>query len=149
MSLSEDVPAPPAGPGFIRLGSWPYRLEYAAATIAILLVLFVWRLLILHELPATDVALVVFWVVWPDLASFLPIGLASRRSREWPRWGPTVYNVFHSLLVWAAVFVVWTLLSGQINWPLLGWAGHITADRAVGFYLRAPGEPSRASGTAE
>lgn len=149
MSLSTDVPAPPWGPGFLRLNSWAYRIEYAAASTAILLILFVWRLLILRQLPAPEVALTIFWIVWPDLASFPPIGLASRGSREWPNWGPRVYNLFHSLLVWAVVFVTWSLLSGGINWPLLGGAGHITTDRAVGFYLRAPGRPSEAPAVPE
>lgn len=129
--------APSRVPGFLRLDSWPYRLEYAAATVAILGILFVWRLWILHALPPIDLAATLFWIVWPDLLAFVPIGVASRASHEWPRWGPTVYNVPHSLIVWAAVFGTWSWLSGGIVWPLLGWAGHITADRAVGYHLRA------------
>ncbi|MCI4333645.1 MAG: hypothetical protein L3K01_08015 [Thermoplasmata archaeon] len=135
---SEDVPAPPWGPGFLRLNSGWYRAEYAAATIAILLVVFGWRWLLLHDLPAQGLGLAVFWAIWPDLAAFVPIGIALRGSRKWPSWGPTLYNVFHNFLVWGAVFAVWSLVTGQIAWPLLTWAGHITADRATGFYLRAP-----------
>jgi hypothetical protein len=135
---SRDVPAPPWGPGFLRLNSWVYRAEYAVATIAILALLFGWRWLILNDLPWPGLVLTIFWAIWPDLAAFVPIGIASRKSQDWPSWGPTLYNGVHNLLVWAAVFVVWSYVSGGIVWPLLAWAGHITADRAVGFYLRAP-----------
>ena len=138
MASSRAPPAPPWGPGFLRLDTWPYRAEYAAATVAIVVVLFVWRLAILHDFPAFDIGLAVFWMVWPDLVAFVPIGFASRGAREWPSWGPTVYNATHSLLVWGAVFVAWSALAGTIVWPLLGWAGHITADRTFGYYLRAP-----------
>ncbi|MCI4368444.1 MAG: hypothetical protein L3K09_02630, partial [Thermoplasmata archaeon] len=66
------------------------------------------------------------------------IGLASKGSRDWPSWGPTLYNLLHTFLLWAAVFGLWSLLTGQIAWPLLAWAGHITADRAAGYHLRGP-----------
>jgi hypothetical protein len=136
---SGDAPRPPWGPGFLRLNSWVYRAEYAAATLAILVLLFGWRWIILRDFPWPSLLLTVFWAAWPDLAAFLPIGLASKGSRHWPSWGPALYNSVHNLLVWGAVFLLWSFLSGQIAWPLLAWAGHITADRAVGFYLRAPG----------
>jgi hypothetical protein len=42
------------------------------------------------------------------------------------------------------VFVAWSFVTGEIAWPLLAWAGHITADRAAGYYLRAPSTPSSA-----
>lgn len=135
---SVDAPAPGAGPGFLRLSSWPYRLEYAAATLVIMGLLFVWRLGILHDLPPEDIALTLFWLVWPDLVAFVPIGLAARGSQKWPSWGALVYDVPHSLLVWAGVFAAWSVVAGGIAWPLLGWAAHITTDRAVGYYLRAP-----------
>jgi hypothetical protein len=35
------------------------------------------------------------------------------------------------------VFAIWSIMSGAVQWPLLGWAGHVTADRSVGYYLRA------------
>jgi hypothetical protein len=135
---SGDAPAPPWGPGFVRLNSWLYRAEYAAATLAIVVLLFGWRWLILREFPWPGFLFTVFWAVWPDLAAFLPIGLASRGSREWPTWGPALYNSVHNLLVWGAVFLLAGALAGQIVWPLLAWAGHITADRAAGYHLRAP-----------
>ena len=135
---SREVPAPPWGPGFLRLTSWVYRAEYAVATLAILFLLFGWRLLIVQALPWPSLLLTLFWLVWPDLAAFVPIGIASKGSEGWPAWGPTLYNSVHNLLVWGAVFVLWSLLARQIEWPLLGWAGHITADRAFGYYLRAP-----------
>jgi hypothetical protein len=144
---SHDAGAPPWGPGFLRLNAWPYRAEYAAATIAILIVLFGWRGVIEHDLPWTVLLAVGFWALWPDLVAFLPIGLASRDGTRWPHWGPGLYNVFHSLLVWAVVFALWSWLNGQIGWPLLAWAGHITADRAAGFHLRASQAPSSTIGS--
>ena len=137
----DDARAPPWGPGFLRLNSWVYRVEYAVATITILVLLLGWRWIILNDLPWPSLLLVVFWAIWPDLAAFVPIGIASRGSRDWPRWGPALYNSVHNLLLWGAVFVVWSFLAGQIVWPLLAWAGHITADRAAGFYLRSPSKP--------
>jgi hypothetical protein len=140
--VSQDAQNPPWGPGFLRLNSWLYRAEYAVATSAILFLLFGWRWFIVHDLPWPSLVLTVFWAIWPDLAAFLPIGLASKGSRGWPSWGPSLYNSVHNLLVWAAVFTIWSLLIGQIDWPMLAWAGHITADRAAGYYLRAPTGPS-------
>ncbi len=135
---SSDAPAPPWGPGFLRLTSAWYRAEYAAATMAILLIVFGWRWLLLRDLSGTQLLLTVFWAIWPDIAAFVPIGLASRGGKDWPSWGPTLYNLAHNFLVWGAVFVGWSYLTGEIAWPLLAWAGHITADRAAGYYLRAP-----------
>ncbi|MCI4337360.1 MAG: hypothetical protein L3K18_00280 [Thermoplasmata archaeon] len=132
------MPAPRWGPGFLRLNSWVYRAEYGAATIAILLVVFVWRGLLLKDLPWPSVLLTIFWAVWPDLAAFVPIGIAARSSSGWPSWGPTLYNTVHNLLVWGVVFSLWSFAAGHIEWPMLAWAGHITADRASGYYLRAP-----------
>ncbi len=103
-------------------------------TIILLVVLFYWRLFVVKDL---NLLTTVFWIIFPDLASFIPIGLAMRGAKEWPHWGPGLYNFFHTLLVWIPVFAVWSILSGAIQWPLLGWAGHITADRSVGYYLRA------------
>jgi hypothetical protein len=139
--VSQDAPAPPWGPGFLRLNSALYRAEYAALTVAILVLIFGWRGLVLHDLPWTVVLQVAFWAVWPDLAAFVPIGVASQGGRRWPSWAPNLYNSVHSLLVWGAVFLVWSGLTGQIQWPLLAWAGHITADRAAGYYLRAERTP--------
>ena len=142
---SDDARAPPWGPGFLRLNSWIYRAEYGAATIAILALLLGWRWILLHDLPLPSLLLVVFWAIWPDLAAFVPIGIASRGSHDWPSWGPALYNSVHNLLLWGAVFLLWSFLAGQIVWPLLAWAGHITADRAVGFYLRSPKRPHTAT----
>ncbi len=90
-----------------------------------------------RDLLGTDLSLawVFFWVVFPDLA-FLPIGLGWRASGRWPAWGSTVYNGTHSLLVWAGVLGAWSMLQGAVEWPLLGWAIHITLDRAMGYWLR-------------
>jgi len=129
---------PPWGPGFLGLDSWIYRLEYAVGLIAILWVLFGWQWWIVKDLPVGSIALTVFWFVWPDLGAFLPIGLAVRGGKPWPGWGPSLYNGLHTFLVWAGVFVVWSVAAGSVPWPLLGWAAHIAMDRASGFYLRAP-----------
>ena len=137
---SDDLPAISQVPGFLSLDSWLYRLEYAVATVAILAILFVWRLGVLHALPPTAIGLTLFRIVWPDIFAFVPIGLASRRSHEWPKWGATVYHFPHSLLVWVAVFGAWSWLSAGVAWPLLGWAAHITADRAAGYHLRVRSE---------
>jgi hypothetical protein len=110
-----------------------YRLEMLLITIILLVVLFYWRLLVVKDL---NLLATVFWIIFPDLASFIPIGLAMRGAKEWPHWGPGLYNFFHTFLVWIPVFALWSILSGSVQWALLGWAGHITADRSVGYYLR-------------
>lgn len=135
LEASRDAPPPRAGPPFLRLDGWPYRLEMATAGIAVLVLLFYWRWWAVGDL---DLALTVFWLVWPDLVAFLPIGVAGRGRPSWPSWGPTLYDASHSYLVWLAVFVPWSLWAGGVVWPLLGWVGHIAVDRAVGYYLRAP-----------
>ncbi len=104
------------------------------ATLAIIVILFYWRLLVVKDL---NLPLTIFWILWPDLGSFIPIGLATRSSKEWPRWGSALYNLLHTFLVWIPVFAVWSIATSSVQWPLLGWAGHVTADRAVGYYLRA------------
>jgi hypothetical protein len=85
---------------------------------------------------------VVFWVIFPDLAAFIPIAASSER-RQWPSWGASLYNVFHTAVVWVAVFALAWLAMGSIYLPLLGWLLHITTDRTAGYYLRvtssAPG----------
>jgi hypothetical protein len=91
-SSGRDSFASSPTPGFLRLDSWPYRLEYAVATVAILAILFVWRIGILHALPPAAIGLTLFWMVWPDLLAFVPIGVASRASHQWPKWGSMVYN---------------------------------------------------------
>ena len=42
------------------------------------MVLFGWRWLVLHDVSWSDFLLIFFWAIWPDLAAFLPIGLASK-----------------------------------------------------------------------
>jgi Domain of unknown function (DUF4260) len=120
------------GPGFQDARSKLFRLEYAAASIAIVGYL-VWRSV---YLGGVDWLQVIFWVVFPDLASFIPIGASSKR-RDWPPWGAKLYNVFHTVLIWAVALAVSWLALGVVYWPLFGWLGHITVDRAVGYTLRA------------
>jgi len=120
------------GPAFQAASSRLYRLEYVVATLAILGYL-VYRWLHLGGLdwPAT-----VFWILFPDLVAFIPIGLSSKR-REWPAWGSYLYNAFHNALVWGLAFGLLWLALGTPYWPILGWLGHIAADRAVGYGLRS------------
>lgn len=138
MSATGDLPPQRWGPQFLRLASWPYRAEYAVASVAILVLLFGGRLGLGLPFNWSFVGLVAFWFVWPDLAAFIPIGVAGRSGR-WPRWGAVLYDVFHSFLPWLAVFTAWSVLAQSVPWALLGWALHITADRSFGYYLRAPG----------
>jgi hypothetical protein len=108
----------------------------AALTVVLFAILFYWRLLRVRDL---DLVWTVFWFLWPDIAAFLPIGVASRGTGTWPRWGPHLYNLVHSFLPWAAVFGTVWVVSASIPWPLLGWAAHISLDRSVGYYLRHSG----------
>ena len=120
------------GPDFQAAGSKLYKAEYAAATAAILAYL-VYRWLYQGGLdwPST-----VFWMLFPDLLAFIPIGLSSKR-KEWPAWGSYLYDVSHTGLVWGSAFAALWLVLGGPYLPLLGWIGHITADRALGFGLRS------------
>jgi len=120
------------GPGFQDARSVLYRTEYLAVSFAIFGYLL-WRSLFVG---GVDWLQVVFWVAFPDLVSFLAIGLSSKR-REWPSWGSSVYNSFHTILVWGAAFAVSWIAFGAVYWPLFGWLGHITVDRASGYALRA------------
>jgi len=129
---SRDAAPPRWGPAFLRLTAWPYRLEMAVFTIGLIAVL-VWRFVV----GDLNVVATVFWFLWPDLVAFVPIGVAVRGGRRWPSWGPALYNAAHSFLVVVPVIAVGTILAGRIEWAILGWAGHITLDRAVGYHLRA------------
>ncbi len=100
-SPTKDVKPPPWGPAFLKLSAWPYRAEMAVLTLALAVLLSYWRLIVVGDL---DVLATLFWILRPDLASFLPIGLAMRGGTSWPGWGPSLYNVFHTFLVWAPVF---------------------------------------------
>jgi len=120
------------GPGFQDARSVLYRTEYSVISFTIFGYLL-WRSL---YVGGVDWLQVIFWVAFPDLVSFLAIGLSSKR-REWPSWGSSVYNSFHTILVWGAAFAASWVASGAIYWPLFGWLGHITVDRASGYALRA------------
>jgi hypothetical protein len=137
MRESQDVPRPPWGPAFLSLGSWPYRVEYAIGTVAILVLVLGWRGLVLHELSTADVLLFVLFLFLPDIVAFVPMALSRSPKGNWPSWGPSLYNGMHSLLVWSGAFLVAWALTGTIFWPILGWAAHITLDRAVGYHLRS------------
>jgi hypothetical protein len=126
------------GPDFQEAGSRLYRAEYAAITLAVAGYLL-WRT---FYAGGVDWLQVVFWAVLPDLAAFVPIGASSQR-KGWPSWGPYLYNLFHTPLSWGLVFVVLLAVLREPYWPLLGWLGHITADRAVGYGLRAKAPSAR------
>jgi Domain of unknown function (DUF4260) len=120
------------GPAFQDARSKLYRSEYGLISVVILIFLG-WRY---FQTPSLFFILeIIFWAIFPDLASFIPIGLSSNK-RAWPRWGALVYNFFHTILVWALVFVIAFLIFKTPRWELLGWLAHISADRAVGYGLR-------------
>ncbi len=119
------------GPGFQRADSRLYRLECGVITIAVLGYL-IWRA---QNLGGVDILQTVGWVFFPDVVAFVPIGLSAKRQ-AWPIWGANLYNSVHNLLVWGLVFALTWLVLPAPYWPLLGWLGHITADRALGFGLR-------------
>src|SRR5260370_40939420 len=95
--ISEDGKPPRNGPGFLRLNSIAYRLEMLLITIALLVVLFYWRLFVVKDL---NLLVTVFWVVFPDLRPFIPLALAVRGGKESPRLGPGPSNFFPTFLVW-------------------------------------------------
>lgn len=78
------------------------------------------------------------WILFPDIIAFIPIGISSSRQ-TWPRWGGYLYNTVHNLLIWGLVFASAWIFLHTPYWPLFGWLGHITADRALGFGLRETG----------
>mgnify|MGYP001584512556 FL=1 len=82
-----------------------------------------------------DIWQIVFWAVFPDIVSFVPIGLSTKQG-DWPKWGSTLYNPFHTLLLWGLLFFSLFIVFHNLYWPLLGWLGHITMERAVGYALR-------------
>lgn len=128
--------SPKWGPGFQSIDSNLYRAEYAGLFLGILVCL-VWRGAELAGGAATIYwGSIVFWLILPDLVSFIPIGLFSKGG-SWPSWGARLYNTFHSAVVCGLVFVSSWLFLQTVYLPLLAWFGHIAADRAVGFYLRS------------
>ncbi|HEV8359084.1 MAG TPA: DUF4260 family protein [Candidatus Thermoplasmatota archaeon] len=131
--LTRDAHAPGWGPGFARFTSWPYRLEWIVATLLLAGALFGWRMTVHKDL---DLAATAAWIVLPDLV-FLPIAFGMRGGRRWPRWGSLAYNATHSFVVFALVFGAVSLAAWHVAWPMLGWALHLSADRALGFWLRA------------
>ena len=75
------------------------------------------------------------------MASFIPIGVATRGANE--RLVGDLDSTISSKR-FSSGFL--SLQSGAMQWPLLGWAGRITADRSVGYYLRATSRESRLAG---
>ncbi len=129
---------PQSGPGFQGAKSRLYRAEYALITIAII-VFLVWRYL--YASGTLNILEFILWIIFPDLAAFIPIGVASKKG-VWPNWGASLYNFFHTILVWTAIFAVTWIILRTPHWELLGWLGHITTDRAVGYALRETKKPA-------
>ena len=119
------------GPDFLEAGSRLYRAEYAALSVAVVGYL-VWRGLSLEEV---NVVQTLFWVVFPDLVAFVPIGVSGNRG-EWPSWGAYVYDAVHNLITWGLVFAAAWFVLGVPSWPIFGWLAHITVDRTMGYGLR-------------
>ena len=115
----------------MEAGSRLYRAEYGAVSIAITAYIG-WRSIFLG---GVNLPLTVFWVLFPDLVAFIPIGLSSKR-REWPKWGAYLYDAVHNVIAWGIVFVAAWFVFRSLAWPLFGWLLHITVDRTVGYGLR-------------
>ena len=124
------------GPGFQGARSRLYRAEYVLISLAIFAYL-IWRSV---TVGGVDWFQTLFWLVFPDIVSFVPIGATSKR-REWPPWGANLYNASHSILTWGLGLVLLSVGLGSFYWPLLGWLIHITGDRAAGYALRASSAP--------
>lgn len=86
-----------------------------------------------------------FWGVFPDLFAFaIPfilvifrvitgeMSLASFGEHHVPVAGfdlaAYLYQWSHSLVIWAAVFIIVWIISKRLRWELLGWALHILID---------------------
>jgi len=122
---------PKFGPGFQEWNSKIYRIEWSAIFLSIVGYL-VWRSFTFGDVDGLQT---IFWAIFPDLAAFIPIGIATR-EKVWPKWGSAVYNLFHNILLLGLTFVMLWVLFGDPYWPLFGWFAHITLDRAVGYGLR-------------
>ena len=138
MSQQKEPRSGQFGPGFQNARSRLYRSEYALITVSILIFL-AWRYI--YSSGSVSILEIAFWAIFPDLVAFAAIGAASKKG-VWPTWGSYVYNVSHTILVWAAVFAVTWVVLGSPHWELLGWLGHISADRAVGYGLRETKKPA-------
>jgi len=136
--INELTKKPEFGPPFQSATSKLYRSEYGIISLAIAAYL-VWRWV---YVASFDLPSFIFFVLLPDLAAFIPIGLSAERQR-WPSWGPDLYNLFHTISIWVLVFALAWLVLKSPYFPLLGWLLHITADRSLGFALR--GKPPKGS----
>ena len=65
-------------------------------TIILLVVLFYWRLFVVKDL---NLLTTVFWIIFPDLGSFIPIGLTMRGAKEWRAGDPL--STTSSILSWS------------------------------------------------
>src|SRR3989442_5280641 len=92
--------SPKWGPGFQSIDSNLYRAEYAGLFLGILVYL-VWKGAGLAGGAATIYwSSFVFWLILPDVASFIPIGLLSKGGR-WPSWGAPLQHLSQRSSLWA------------------------------------------------
>lgn len=116
----------------METGTRLHRLEHALLALG-LAGLLGWIVFVERR---TDAWRALGWLVMPDLV-FLPILIASRsRGGRWPRWGASLYNATHTHVTMLAGWIGASLVAGHVVWPMLAWALHIEADRALGFDLR-------------
>ena len=122
------------GPGFQSSTSKLFRAEYALISFVIIayLVYNYWT-----GIGWLDILALIFFGALPDIGTFIPIGVASSKKKgAWPSWGSSVYNTFHTILLWALVFALFWFVFRSPYLPLFGWLLHITVDRSVGYSLR-------------
>ena len=124
------------GPGFQSSTSRLFRGEYILISVVVLAYL-IWNFK--SGIGWSELTILIFFAILPDLFAFIPIGLySSKESRggSWPPWGARLYNIFHTILFWALIFAIaWAFLRVPYL-PLLGWLIHITVDRSLGYSLR-------------
>ncbi|MCX6796051.1 MAG: metal-dependent hydrolase, partial [Candidatus Falkowbacteria bacterium] len=98
-----------------------------------------WANLIFKELPVEERSWLAFFSVSPDLISFLGITIKSFFKKTidyeapplsaFPKYVFKLYNITHSLLVWAAVFFILFLLDLRLAALIFfGWGLHILLD---------------------
>lgn len=122
------------GPGMMPAESTAYRIEYAVLTLVIL-GLLMWRGFLTDSFGLFEIVLTFFLALMPDVV-FLVMAPYMKKGK-WPSWGSDVYNVFHSWVPWFVVAGSMYAITGDLFWPLLGWALHLSLDRTTGYYLRA------------
>ena len=95
-----------------------------------------WSFALFHN--SNDVWIAVLFGVMPDILSFgilffiniftgkIPKGPPALSSL--PKWIFTAYNIMHSLVLFAVIFILVFLTTKSWYWPMLAWAIHILVD---------------------